>query len=145
MNAPTAAPTSAPIDRRSTWVRRLLVGIVLVYVGVLILAPIVGLIAGALSEGPEAALATFRDPQVRSAFALTLRISLTVVVFHTVFGTAVAWMLVRDRFRGVRVLNGLIDLPFAVSPVVVGYMLLLLFGRQGPPAPVLQGVPLQGA
>lgn len=75
-------------------------------------------------------LATFQNPQVQKAFGLTLRISLLVVAIQAVFGTLVAWMLVRDDFRGKRFINGLIDLPFAVSPVVVGYMLLLLLGRQ---------------
>jgi sulfate transport system permease protein len=114
-----------------------MVGAVLLYVGFLILAPIAGLIFGALAEGIGSALATFKDPQVLKAFGLTLRISMIVVVVQAVFGTAVAWMLVRDRFPGKSLINGLIDLPFAMSPVVVGYMLLLLFGRQGLLAPIL--------
>jgi sulfate transport system permease protein len=57
-----------------------------------------------------------------------------------VFGTLVAWVLVRHRFWGRRVLNGLIDLPFAVSAVVVGYMLLLIFGRNGLLGPALAQV-----
>jgi sulfate/thiosulfate transport system permease protein len=129
---------TAPTSARRRWLRRVLVGTVLVYVGVLILAPVAGLLWGALEQGVPAALAIYQDPQVQKAFALTLQISLLVVVLQTVFGTAVAWMLVRDRFPGQSLVNGLIDLPFAMSPVVVGYMLLLLFGRQGLLAPVLQ-------
>src|SRR3712207_9407169 len=64
-------------------------------------------------------------------------IAIICVVVHTVFGTILAWVLVRQRFRGRRILNGLLDLPFAVSPVVAGYMLLLLFGRRGLFAPIL--------
>jgi sulfate transport system permease protein len=122
-----------------------LVTIVLTYVGVLIVAPIVGLLAGALADGLGPILATFQDPQVQKAFGLTLRISLLVVVIQAVFGTAAAWMLVRDDFPGKRLINGLIDLPFAVSPVVVGYMLLLLFGRQGLLAPVLTALDVRVA
>jgi len=136
---------SMPTTARRRWVRWLLVAIVLAYVTVLIVAPIAGLVVGALSEGAGAALATFRDPQVIKAFVLTIKISLLVVLVHAVFGTAVAWVLVRDRFRGLGFLNGLIDLPFAVSPVVVGYMLLLLFGRQGLLAPVLQAADVKVA
>lgn len=143
-SSPSALPTSdnfpkvsAPVDKSRRWLRRLMVGLVLVYVGFLILAPIFGLLFGALAEGAGRALATFKDPQVLKAFGLTLRISLIVVVVQAVFGTAVAWMLVRDRFPGKSLINGLIDLPFAMSPVVVGYMLLLLFGRQGLLAPIL--------
>ena len=77
------------------------------------------------------------QPDVLAAFWLTIKISLVVVVVQLVFGTLVAWVLVRDHFRGRELINGLIDLPFAVSPVVVGYMLILLFGRNGLLAPLL--------
>ena len=113
-----------------------MVGIVLVYVGFLIIAPITGLVLGAFANGVGEVLAVFKDPHVLEAFGLTIKISLLVVVIQAVFGTAVAWMLVRDHFPGKSLINGLIDLPFAMSPVVVGYMLLLLFGRQGLLAPV---------
>lgn len=145
MTVQPAAPTSRPVDWRRRWLRRILVSIVLVYVGILIVAPIAGLLAGALADGLGPILATFRDPQVQTAFGLTLRISLLVVVIQAVFGTAVAWMLVRDDFPGKKLINGLIDLPFAVSPVVVGYMLLLLFGRQGLLAPVLNALDIRVA
>lgn len=137
-------PSAArPVNRSRRWLRRVLVSVVLVYVGVLIVAPLAGLLYGALAEGLDAIAATFRDPQVQKAFGLTLRISFLVVAIQAVFGTAVAWMLVRDNFPGKRLINGLIDLPFAVSPVVVGYMLLLLFGRQGLFAPVLQALDIR--
>jgi sulfate transport system permease protein len=74
---------------------------------------------------------------VRQAFSLTLMISVVTVAVHAVCGTLVAWMMVRHHFRGQWLVNGLLDLPFAVSPVVVGYMLLLLFGRNGLLAPLL--------
>jgi sulfate transport system permease protein len=134
-----------PVGRRSQRLRRVLIAIVLAYVGVLIVAPIAGLILGAFAEGLGPALAIFRDPQVVKAFGLTIKISLIVVVIQAVFGTAVAWMLVRDHFPGKKLINGLIDLPFAVSPVVVGYMLLLLFGRQGLFAPILQAIDIRVA
>jgi sulfate transport system permease protein len=145
VTAQPSSPASRPVDWRRRWLRRVLVTIVLVYVGVLIVAPIAGLLAGALADGLGPILATFQDPQVQKAFGLTLRISLLVVVIQAVFGTAVAWMLVRDDFPGKKLINGLIDLPFAVSPVVVGYMLLLLFGRQGLLAPVLTALDIRVA
>jgi sulfate transport system permease protein len=123
---------------RRSWLKWLLVGIVVCYIAVIVLAPLVALIAGAFSGGLEPIIAALSDPDVISAFGRTLRISLVVVLIHAVFGTAVAWVLVRQNFRGRRVLNGIIDLPFAVSPVVAGYMLLLLFGRRGLFAPVLE-------
>lgn len=145
MSAQVSATASAPMDWRRRWLRRVLVGIALTYAGILILAPIAGLFLGAFANGIGEALAIFRDPQVLKAFGLTVRISLLVVAIHAVFGTAVAWMLVRDQFPGKSLINGMVDLPFAVSPVVVGYMLLLLFGRQGLLAPVLQAMNIRVA
>src|SRR5215212_806649 len=121
----------------SAWRRRLLIGIVIAYAALLILAPLTALVSGAFSKGLAASLAALNDPAIFSAFLRTLYIALIVVTVHALFGTALAWVLVRYRFRGHWLLNGVIDLPFAVSPVVVGYMLLLLFGRTGVLAPVL--------
>ena len=123
---------------RRSWLKWLLIGIVVCYVGVIVLAPLIGLLAGAFSGGLEPIAAALSRPDVLSAFRRTIMISLVVVLIHAIFGTMVAWVLVRQDFRGRRLLNGLIDLPFAISPVVAGYMLLLLFGRNGLLAPVLE-------
>ncbi|GAB4431320.1 MAG: sulfate ABC transporter permease subunit CysW [Anaerolineae bacterium] len=113
------------------WRRRLLIAAVLGYAGFLIVAPLAALVNGALSEGLGSIIAALSRPGVLRSFWLTLWICLVVVVVHSLFGTLTAWVLVRDSFPGRRLLNALIDMPFAVSPVVVGYMLLLLFGRNG--------------
>lgn len=144
MNTPSAG-AQRPVDWRRRWLRRLLISIVFAYIAVLIVAPIGGLAVGAFAEGLGPLLTTFRDPQVLRSFGLTLQISLLVVVVQTIFGAIVAWILVRDTFPGKKIINGLIDLPFAVSPVVVGYMLLLLFGRQGVLAPVLKALDIRVA
>jgi sulfate transport system permease protein len=125
------------LDSRA-WIRWLLIGLVVSYVGIIILAPLGALVFGAFAGGVGAIVSALSEPQVLSAFWRTLLIGLIVVLIHAVFGTMVAWVLVRHSFRGRRVLNGLIDLPFAISPVVAGYMLLLLFGRRGLFAPVLE-------
>ena len=95
--APTGARPAAnmaPVNWQRRWLRRVMVGVVLAYVGVLILAPLFGLVVGAFAEGLAGVLAIFRDPEVIKAFGLTLRISLGVVAVQAVFGTLVAWMLV---------------------------------------------------
>jgi sulfate/thiosulfate transport system permease protein len=132
-----AGNTPRPIPPAGRWARRVLIALVFLYVGVLILAPVGALIAGAFKEGIGAILKALIQPDVLEAFWLTIKISLVVVIVQLVFGTLVAWVLVRDNFRGRELINGLIDMPFAISPVVVGYMLLLLFGRNGLLAPVL--------
>jgi sulfate/thiosulfate transport system permease protein len=124
----------------SAWRRRLLIGMVVAYTGLLILAPLTALISGAFAKGVGASFKALSDPAVFSAFLLTLKIALITVAIHGLFGTVLAWVLVRYRFRGHWLLNGVIDSPFAVSPVVVGYMLLLLFGRTGLFAPVLEAL-----
>lgn len=126
-----------PVGQASAWIRRGLIALVVGYVGFLILAPIAALVGGAFSQGLSAILAALSQPDVLYAFWLTLLISVLVVIVHSIFGTLVAWVFVRHRFPGRNLINGLIDMPFAISAVVVGYMLLLLFGRSGLLAPVL--------
>ena len=145
MNRSHTRPIPKPITAASAWTRRILIGVVLLYVGVLILAPIGALIAGALEEGLLAILEALKQPDVLAAFWLTIQISLIVVIVQLVFGTLIAWVLVRDRFPGRELINGLIDMPFAISPVVVGYMLLLLFGRNGLLAPLLTALDIKVA
>ena len=130
-------PVVRPVSRRSVWGRRLLIGLVVGYVTVLIVAPLARLVIGAFSDGILPIFKALSDADVLTAFGLTLLISVITVVVHAGFGTLTAWVIVRHRFPGRKLLNGLIDMPFAVSPVVVGYMLLLLFGRSGLLAPVL--------
>lgn len=122
------------------WRRRLLIGLVVVYMAILIMAPLAALVAGAFRQGLGAIVDALQDPQVLRAFWLTLVIGLISVVVHAICGTALAWVLVRQQFRGKQILNALIDLPFAVSPVVAGYVLLLLFGRTGLLAPVTEAL-----
>jgi sulfate transport system permease protein len=131
-------PAARPASRRSAWGRVTLIALVVLYMGILILAPLVRLVIGAFSEGVSPIVNALSEPAVLRAFWLTLWIALLVTAIHAVFGTIVAWVMVRQEFWGKALVNGLIDMPFAVSPVVVGYMLLLLFGRNGLLAPVLE-------
>lgn len=126
------------VARKIVWRRLLLTGMVLAYIAVLVLVPLAGLVYSALREGLGPVLSALKQPAVLAAFWRTLLIALITVAVHATFGTAVAWIMVRHRFPGRKLLNGLIDMPFAVSPVVVGYMLLLLFGRNGLFAPLLE-------
>jgi sulfate transport system permease protein len=114
-----------------------LIAIVVAYVAFLIVTPIAALAFGAFEKGIGASIESLNDSAVFTAFWNTLWISLVVVLIHTIFGTIVAWVFVRHRFPGRNLINGFVDMPFAVSPVVAGYMLLLLFGRNGMLAPVI--------
>ncbi|MCE7990310.1 MAG: sulfate ABC transporter permease [Caldilinea sp. CFX5] len=125
------------------WRQRLLIGVVMAYAAILVITPLVSLTMGAFREGVGAVVEALSQTDVLASFWRTLLVSLIVVTIHAVFGTIVAWVMVRHKFPGRDLLNGLIDMPFAVSPVVVGYMLLLLFGRNGLFAPVLTALDIK--
>lgn len=103
----------------------------LFYVLALLLAPLGGIIYYALKSGMGGISDTFGQSDVRHAFYLTAIIMVITVVVTTVFGVLVALLLARDRFAGKRLVSALVDLPLAVSPVIVGLMAVLLFGRGG--------------
>ncbi|HYN90152.1 MAG TPA: molybdate ABC transporter permease subunit, partial [Ardenticatenaceae bacterium] len=126
------------LPRGTQWGRPILIGIVLAYVGILLLWPILAMVRGAFANGVGQLVAVLNDPEVREAFWLTLLLAAAAVLLNGVFGTIVAWVLVRQRFTGRSFFNGIVDLPFVVSPVIAGYMLILLFGRRGWFAPVLE-------
>src|SRR5262249_59001355 len=99
---------------------------------VLVIVPVVSVFWQALTTGPGVywdSLAA--DADTRHAILLTLTVAPAAVLANLVFGTAAAWALARFRFPGRTLLTALIDLPFAVSPVVAGLVFVLLFGLQG--------------
>jgi sulfate/thiosulfate transport system permease protein len=128
-------PSDARVKRRDLRRRRLvrggLLAIVITYVGVLLLLPLISIIWTAVKPGWAVLRETFTAPDVLHALYLTGIIAVVTVVVTAVFGVIVAWVLVRQRFRGRAFLNALVDLPFALSPVTVGLACVLLFGLGG--------------
>jgi sulfate transport system permease protein len=118
-------------SRRRKLVRGAVLGTALLYVLVLLVAPIAGIVWTTMDAGWETVSATFSQPDVRHAYWLTAVITALTVVVTAVFGTVTAWVLTRDRFFGKGLLNALVDLPMAVSPVIVGIMAVIIFGRGG--------------
>jgi sulfate transport system permease protein len=112
-------------------VRVALIGVALAYVGVLLLAPLGGIVWTVAKGGWHQVTETLTARDVRHAYMLTGIITVITVAVTAVFGVAVALVLVRDRFPGRRILSAIVDLPLAVSPVIVGLMAVLLFGRGG--------------
>jgi len=119
--------------------RRLLVGAALTVVGLLVVVPLANVFAQALADGPIAWWHRIaHDPDTLHAIRLTLTVAPIAVVLNVLFGLAAAWAIARFRFPGRTLMTALIDLPFTVSPVVVGLLLILLFGRSGYLGPWLQ-------
>jgi sulfate/thiosulfate transport system permease protein len=103
----------------------------LAYLGVLLLVPVGLVFYRTFENGIAAAWNSVTTEEAQHAFWLTIEIVLIAVPLNTVFGVLAALAIVRQRWRGRAIFNALLDLPFAVSPVVVGLALLLLYGRQG--------------
>jgi sulfate transport system permease protein len=103
----------------------------LLYFAALTLLPVGALVREALAGGGGPFLALARSPEARHAFLLTLAATAACVLLHSVFGVVLALLLARSEFRGKALLDAVLDLPFAVSPVIAGFMFLLLFGPQG--------------
>lgn len=125
----SAAAPGIRRGRRAGAGGRLLIAAVMLYLGILVLAPVAALFVGAFKSGLAPVLTALGNPDFLRSLGLSLKIAVIVVVVQLVLGTLTAWVLARYRFKGRGVFNASIDIPFAVSPVVVGYMLLLLFGR----------------
>jgi sulfate transport system permease protein len=118
-------------ERRRRLARGGILGACLAYLSVLLIAPLAGIIYVALKPGWGVVRDTFSQADVRHAFLLTGIITVITVVVTAVFGVVVAWVLVRQRFAGRGLMNALVDLPFALSPVTVGLACVLLFGLGG--------------
>lgn len=116
---------------RNPWLRPLLVATVFGYMFFLVLIPVFSIFVAAFAEGTRTFFEVLCARETLHALGLTLLLSLSAVTLNAIFGLALAWVLVRHNFPGKKFLNACVDLPFAVSPVVAGYMLILLFGRTG--------------
>jgi sulfate transport system permease protein len=107
-------------------------GITATYLGLLVLIPVSAVLWRSVSDGLGSFMAAITAPQAIAAIRLTFAISLVVMAINAVMGTIIAWVLVRDDFRGSSAVNALIDLPFALPTIVAGLTLLALYGPQSP-------------
>lgn len=114
-----------------TWVRWLLTAIALGFLALFLGLPLIAVFVEAFAAGVPTYLAALAEPETGHAVLLSLLIALVVLPFNVLFGVAAAWAIARFDFRGKSLLVTLIDLPFAVSPVVAGMLFILLFGARG--------------
>jgi sulfate transport system permease protein len=107
-------------------------GLAALYLGLIVLIPIAALLWQSVGLGFDAFIAAVTAPQALAAIQLTFVASLVVVLINAVMGTLIAWVLVRDEFPGKRIVEGFIDLPFALPTIVTGLTLLTLYGPRSP-------------
>jgi len=117
--------------RESAVVRWTVTLIALAYLALFLLVPLAAVFAEAFKQGTAAYFKAFEDTETWHAIRLSLTATGIAVALNTAFGLAAAWLLGKFDFRGRNLLTSLIDLPFAVSPVISGLVFVLLFGAQG--------------
>jgi sulfate/thiosulfate transport system permease protein len=128
----TVAVSPSTVGPRESRVRRYLLRFVaLGYLAAILIGPLAMVFWRTFENGTEAAWAAITSPESLNAFKLTILITLIAVPLNAVFGIVAALLIVRRRFPGKGLLNAFIDLPLALSPVVVGLSLFLLYGREG--------------
>ncbi|MCI4569178.1 sulfate ABC transporter permease subunit CysW [Lysobacter sp. CFH 32150] len=113
--------------REPAWLRWTLIALAVIVTALLVLMPLLMVLGAAFGDGFQTWLAALNEPYAVDALKLTLFTAAIVIPVNAIFGTMTAWAVTRFEFRFKRVLLALIDLPFAVSPVVAGLCLVLLF------------------
>ena len=126
-----ASATSRPTSSDPLWLRLVLIGVSAAFVGVLLVLPLAVVCAEALRHGISTYVASLHQPAAWQAIKLTLIAAGISVPLNLVFGVTASWAIAKFDFRGKSLLITLIDLPFAVSPVISGLIYVLLFGMQG--------------
>jgi len=107
-------------------------GMVVLYLSLMVMLPLAAVLDESLSNGLSSFWSAVTGEQAMAALKLTVVCSLIVVAINAFFGTIIAWVLVRDEFRGKAAVNALIDLPFALPTIVAGLTLLTLYGSKSP-------------
>ena len=125
-------------SQKKSWNSWLLISLAAAFLLVMLVLPLLLVAIEALRKGWGAYVAALTEPFAVKALYLTLEATVLAVVGNTVFGLASAWLLTKYDFRGQAWLGALIDLPFAISPVVAGLFFIMLFGRMSPLYPFLR-------
>ena len=118
-------------SKESKWVKVVLIFIAILYLSLLLFIPLAAIFVKAFEKGFDVYLAAITESDALSAIRLTLLVAVIVVPLNTLFGVAAAWAVTKFRFRGKQILLSLLELPFAVSPVIAGLVFVLLFSPRG--------------
>jgi sulfate transport system permease protein len=131
---PSTEQSSLPavdVLREPAWMKALFLTLALGFLGLFLVLPLIAVFFEAFRRGSEVYFATFTDPAARHSIYLTLLVASIAVPLNTIFGVTAAWAITKFQFKGKNFLTTLIDLPFAVSPVIGGLIYVLIFAPHG--------------
>lgn len=120
------------------WVRVILICVALLFLALFLVVPLIAIFVKAFEKGIDVYMASITHPDALSAIKLTLLVTLIVVPLNAIFGVAAAWAISKYQFKGKSILITIIDLPFAVSPIIAGLIFILLYGPNSFLGPFLQ-------
>jgi sulfate/thiosulfate transport system permease protein len=130
-NINTSLVRQGPNHQPINWIPIGLIGISMTYISLIIYLPAINVFHQAFYQGVEPFLENLTRPDFLNAAKITILLALIAVPINTVFGLCAAWSIARHKFPGRTLLLSIIDLPFSISPVVAGLMIVLVYGRQG--------------
>ena len=126
------------LEKKKKRTKRCCITITVFFITCMLIIPLVSVIVNSLKEGIGFYIRSISTEYVRSALGVTFLATVIAVVINTFFGICVAWLLTKFSFRGKQILATLIDIPFSISPVIVGLAYLMTFGRLGWFYPVIR-------
>lgn len=128
---PQNSPEPTKIKEKKSFAPAILIGIAFLYLGLVLLIPAANVFVQAFSKGFGPILEAFKREDFQVAAKLTVSLAVFAIPLNTIFGLSAAWAIARNKFPGKALLLSIIDLPFSISPVVAGLMIVLLYGRLG--------------
>ncbi|QUB96869.1 sulfate ABC transporter permease [Leptotrichia sp. oral taxon 221] len=125
------------MDKKNNTIKYVLITISLLFVGIMLVLPLIAIIINSLQKGWAFYIKSLTDKYVLSALKVTIIATISALIINTFFGITAAWLLTKFSFRGKHILATLIDIPFSISPVVAGLAFIMTFGRMGWAAPYI--------
>ena len=126
------------MDKKNNIIKYVLIGVSILFVGIMLVLPLIAIIANSLQKGWAFYIRSLTDKYVLSALKITVIATISALIINTFFGIAAAWLLTKFSFRGKHILATLIDIPFSISPVIAGLAFIMTFGRMGWAAPYIE-------
>lgn len=125
------------MDKKNNTIKYVLITISLLFVGIMLVLPLIAIIINSLQKGWAFYIKSLTDKYVLSALKVTTIATISALIINTFFGITAAWLLTKFSFRGKHILATLIDIPFSISPVIAGLAFIMTFGRMGWAAPYI--------